>query len=349
MIFDDHDVHDDWNTSRAWVEEMRAKDWWEERVVGAYMSYWIHQHVGNLSPDELREDPVWCGVHDGGDQEAEVREFARHAAREIAAARWSFRRDFGRTRLLVLDSRAGRVLEPGKRQMLSDGEWAWIREQVEGDYDHLLVGTSLPYLLAPGMHHLEAWNEAVCDGAWGKRAAKLGEKVRQGLDLEHWAAFQGCFKRMAELLEEVARGEHGPAPATIVLLSGDVHHAYLAEASFTSGPVESRVLQATCSPVRNPLDARERRALRTAFGRPMAAVTRRLARAAGVEPTPMNWAFAAAPTFDNQVAELRLEGRQAHLRIEKTLPEDWEAPKLHESLSLGIAPRGERVTVVAAR
>ncbi len=124
-----------------------------------------------------------------------------------------------------------------------------------------------------------------------------------------------------------------------MLLSGDVHHTYVAEARFDSGPVESRVLQATCSPVRNPLDAHERRALRTAFGRPMASVTRRLARAAGVEPTPMSWTFAAEPTFDNQVAELRLDGRDAHLRIEKTEPEDWAAPKLHESLTLAIRPR----------
>ena len=38
MIFDDHDVHDDWNTSEAWVEKMRSKPWWEERIVGAFMS-----------------------------------------------------------------------------------------------------------------------------------------------------------------------------------------------------------------------------------------------------------------------------------------------------------------------
>ena len=32
MIFDDHDVHDDWNTSQAWVESMRQQDWWEEHL-----------------------------------------------------------------------------------------------------------------------------------------------------------------------------------------------------------------------------------------------------------------------------------------------------------------------------
>jgi phosphodiesterase/alkaline phosphatase D-like protein len=53
MIFDDHDLHDDWNTSEAWVRQMRANAWWEERVAAAFMSYWIYQHLGNLSPSEL--------------------------------------------------------------------------------------------------------------------------------------------------------------------------------------------------------------------------------------------------------------------------------------------------------
>ena len=38
MIFDDHDVHDDWNTSAAWLEEMRATDWWDEHIIGALIS-----------------------------------------------------------------------------------------------------------------------------------------------------------------------------------------------------------------------------------------------------------------------------------------------------------------------
>ena len=339
MIFDDHDVHDDWNTSASWVAEIREQPWWEERILGAYMSYWIHQHLGNLSPAQLREDPVFRDVRDSGDAEPLLRKLAEGAAREVAGARWSYRRDFGRARLLVLDSRAGRVLDPDHRQMLSDAEWAWVEEQCEGDYDHLLIGTSLPFLLAPGMHHLEAWNEAVCEGAWGKAAARAGEKVRQALDLEHWAAFQGCFKRMTTLLEDVASGRYGPAPATIVLLSGDVHHAYLAEATFDSGPVESRVLQAVCSPVRNPLDTRERRVLRSAFSRPAARLARRMARAAGVEPAALSWVFASEPTFDNQVALLTLSGRGAQLRIEKTQPEDWAAPRLHDSLEVTIGER----------
>ena len=34
------------------------------------------------------------------------------------------------------------------------------------------MATSDPFLLSHGNHYLEAWSEAVCDGAWGKPAAR---------------------------------------------------------------------------------------------------------------------------------------------------------------------------------
>jgi hypothetical protein len=37
---------------------------------------------------------------------------------------------------------------------------------------------------------------------------------------------------LTDLLHEVASGGGGPVPASVIVLSGDVHHAYLAEASF---------------------------------------------------------------------------------------------------------------------
>ena len=190
MIFDDHDVHDDWNTSKDWVEEYRQKPWWDERIVGGLMSYWIYQHFGNLSPRELEEDELYQRVCDADDAGPMLREFAYKADREVGGARWSYCRQIGQSKLIVMDSRAGRVLEPGERQMVDDEEWDYIQRRPSGDYNHLFLATSLPYLLAPGMQYLEAWNEAVCDGAWGKRWAKLGEKIRQELDLEHWGAFQ---------------------------------------------------------------------------------------------------------------------------------------------------------------
>lgn len=156
MIFDDHDVNDDWNTSEAWVRQMRNTGWWEDRIVGAFMSYWIYQHLGNLSPEELDKDGLFEQVQRAQDPARALREFAYKADREVGSSRWSFYRDFGRVRLIVMDSRAGRVLEEKNRSMLDASEWAWIQEKSNGDFDHLLFGTSLPFLMAPGLHHLEA-------------------------------------------------------------------------------------------------------------------------------------------------------------------------------------------------
>ena len=98
---------------------------------------------------------------------------------------------------------------------------------MRGDVDHLLVGTSLPFLLPPGLHYLEAWSEALAEGGWGRRGARIGEKLRQRGDLEHWAAFQDGFQKVLGMTLEVARGERGAAPGTVTFLSGDVHHSYV--------------------------------------------------------------------------------------------------------------------------
>ena len=191
---------------------MRATGWWDERIVGAFMSYWCYQHLGNLSPEDREEDACYRAVRAAdGDAGAIVRDFAFRADREVAGARWSYRRDIGRTRIVMMDSRAGRVLEPGGRSMVDAEEWDCIEEWTRGDFDHLLLGTSLPVFLGRGMHYLEAWNEAVADGAWGALASGAAERLRQGLDLEHWAAFGDSLRALERLLGEIASGRRGGA------------------------------------------------------------------------------------------------------------------------------------------
>jgi hypothetical protein len=120
MIFDDHDVHDDWNTSGTWEREMRKKDWWEERILGAYVSYWIYQHIGNLSPGELRAHDLFQQIRGSTEDVAPVlRRWAREARDEVAGTRWSYVRDFGATRMVVLDTRAGRIIDDDANRQMS--------------------------------------------------------------------------------------------------------------------------------------------------------------------------------------------------------------------------------------
>jgi hypothetical protein len=335
MIFDDHDVHDDWNISASWLEDARALDWWDERIKGAFASYWIYQHLGNLAPDHLHEDEILDRVLAADDALEVLRSFSFKADRETDGARWSYARDHGGVRVIVIDSRAGRVLEGEERRcMVDDDEWEWICERMVGGHDHLVIATTLPLLMAPGVHYLEAWNEAICGGAWGRPGRWFGEKVRRGLDLEHWAAFRDSFEKFTTRIREVAAGEHGPPPASIVVLSGDVHNAYLAEVAFPRGSgAQSHVYQAVCSPFRNPLDDRERRMMRFASSAAGHVVGRALARTAGVGDPNLRWRFVHGPTFDNQVATLELHERTARMRLERTLPDEWQEPKLHEVMS----------------
>jgi hypothetical protein len=355
MIFDDHDVHDDWNISAAWRRDFLAKPWWRNRIDGAYMSYWVYQHLGNLAPEDLAKNDLWREVrevHEGGDAAVLLRDLAQRADESPEGIQWSFRRAFGRVRLVVIDSRSGRVLddghgqprisgpagrEPGRelRQMVSDTEWQWVSESVTGDWDHVVLASSLPVFLSRGIHDLEAWNEAVCAGAWGKRFMSLGEKIRRAGDLEHWAAFGRSFTAFEQLITKLATeatatpGPGGTPPATVTLLGGDVHHSYLAEVGLPAGTNSAAaVTQLVCSPLHNLLPNNFRQLQRVITSRAGAVIGGTLARLARVPSPQLSWALTKGPWFPNLLATLDFDGRHATVRFDRSAPDPRQSPHL---------------------
>ncbi len=320
MIFDDHDIHDDWNTSEAWRQKMWALPWWKERIVGGLVSYWVYQHIGNLSPQELAEDARFRALSEPGDHGPELRQFALSADAQPEGVRWSYRRDWDGVRLVVVDSRSARVLTPGAREMLDPDEWDWLAEQFAEPCAHLLLATSLPYLLPHAIHDVEAWDEAICDGSWGPPGRWLGEKVRQAIDLEHWAAFQRSFARLTGLIRGAATGS--TPPASIIALSGDIHYAYVAEATLL-GDIETstKIYQLVCSPLRNIIERRIVAVNRFATSRFGQWLGRSLVRTARVTPT-IDWVVTDGPWFGNEMATLDFVERSAHFRIERATTTD---------------------------
>lgn len=323
MIFDDHDVIDDWNTSEAWLAGMRATPWWRERLLSGLMSYWVHQHLGNLTPAELADDPLYAAVRGTPDGTDVLRAFASKADTDPASVRWSYRRDFGRVRLLMVDTRAARVLDENNRAMLDPGEAAWLREQAltaPGSYDHLLIGTSLPWLLPHLVHDAEAWDAALSRGERGARWARFGERLRRGADLEHWAAFTASFTDLAALIAEAGSGPE--APATVLVLSGDVHHAYAAEPTWPEADrPDARVLQLTCSPVHNAIPLHIRVGFRLGWSALGRALGRRFTRHGRVPQPPVTWRRTGGPWFGNMLMTLTLRGRSARLRLDRVREE----------------------------
>ncbi|MFF5293441.1 alkaline phosphatase D family protein [Paractinoplanes globisporus] len=327
MIFDDHELIDDWNTSASWREDMAAQPWWIERIAGGLASYWVYQHLGNLSPDELETEPLYQKVSEAEDATVLLHDFGRTVdGASVNRFRWSFALDLGRTRLVMLDNRCNRVLTPGAREMLPAEEWQWFVDRAHGDYDHLVVGSSLPWLMPPAIHHLEAWNERRADSP-SPRVATRAEKIRRTFDLEHWAAFGRSFTALGELFRHLGEGEATggrvgaggayAAPATISVLSGDVHHSYVAEADYGPG-MRTPVLQLTCSPVHNQVPAFMRPMMRFSWSRLAARGVRGLARTAGVRRPAWRWRRLAGPYFGNAVSTLLLTGPTATVRVEGT-------------------------------
>lgn len=314
MIVDDHDVRDDWNTSAAWRAQMAATPWWRARIRAGLAAYWVFQHLGNLTPEDLDADPDLARVRAAeGDTWPLLADLADRADAEVDSAkavRFSFRWDLGRSRLVVIDSRNGRILEHGARLMLSAAEFAWVEQQADADVDHLILGTSLPWLLPPAIGDLESVNElaAARPGLRGR----LGEAIRQGADLEHWAAFRTSFDRLTRIVARATRR----GTATVTVLSGDVHHSYAARARIPdAGP--ATVHQLTCSPVHNHVEWFVRPGFRIGWSRAARRLTGALARRAGVRPPEVSWDRAVGPLFGNTIATLDIDGRGAAALFEQ--------------------------------
>ena len=320
MIFDDHDIRDDWNTSAAWRAEVNEKPWWRDRIRAGLGSYWVYQHLGNLSPDELATDEDYQKVLTAdGDCWEHLSELADRADSEVdgdKGLRFSYRWDLGRSRLIVVDSRNARILDSGDRKMLGDREFSWLETQIRDgleSLDHLVIGSSLPWLLPPAIGDLQTVNEIAANRA-GLRG-RLGEKVRQTADFEHWPAFLNSFLRLSELIIEAATAP-SPGPATVSVLSGDVHHSYAARADFP-GMSTTRVHQLVCSPVHNYVPTYVKPVFKLGWSPRVARLTRRWARRHGSAELPMSWRNLSGPLFGNTIATLNARGRSADVDFEQ--------------------------------
>jgi hypothetical protein len=116
---------------------------------------------------------------------------------------------------------------------------------------------------------------------------------------------------VAEMVVEVARGVRGRAPASVTFLSGDVHHSYVALAEAASGEkLVSRVVQAVCSPIRNPLPGWMKGVIRLAAARPARPTGRKLG--GRVPSSPLHWELTRGPWYDNNLAVLELQPDRLH-------------------------------------
>ena len=112
-----------------------------------------------------------------------------------------------------------------------------------------------------------------------------------------------------------------PGPATVSVLSGDVHHSYAARAELTAPRSVDRFAPpcinwcarrctTTCPVFVKP-------AFRLGWSTWMAGLPGRWARRHGVPPLPVTWTNTCGPLFGNTIATLQVDGRGAEVFFEQ--------------------------------
>ena len=134
--------------------------------------------------------------------------------------------------------------------------------------------------------------------------------MRQAADLEHWPAFRESFDRLAALVTRAAAS----GPATVSILSGDVHHCYAARADIPGG--------ARRAPAHLLARAQHHGLVHQArvparWSAPARGLTRWWAARAGAPPPPVTWRRLAGPLFGNTIATLEIDDRRARVLFEQ--------------------------------
>ncbi len=250
-------MSDDWNISRSWLAEMRRKSWWHGRAVAGVMSYWVYQHLGNLSPRALDEDDLYrAGARQRPRHHRVLREFAAGLQTTGNGTRWSFCRDLGGTRVIFIDSRAGRVLEEGERSIVDEEEWEWIVEHADGrlrppaDRDHgpLAALARLPPPRGLERARLRRRLGRAGGAAPPRSCAAPSTSTTGPPSTTPSRRCAACWKRSAPASGGRRRPRSSSSPAT------STTPTWPRPPSRPGAEIESAVYQAVCSPYRNPLD-----------------------------------------------------------------------------------------------
>jgi len=261
MIFDDHEIINNWNISPQWCATM-LQTGQEQVLVDGLIAYWVYQGWGNLAEKNDSQYPLLHMMQEAEHSGEDVLEALRtHIRREVCGectGRWHYEI---RTvpPLFVLNTRSERTSVfthqqddiYGPTRIISQTQMqevaAWLKKH---DTHISLLVSSVPVLLPPLIGLAEyfmgvrLWRRGV---RWlGRRLAKVQQRIALRTSFDHWPLFSETWHELVQLLTKRTHD--------IIVLSGDVHFSYAMEArrSF-SKTAKARLLQLVSTPLQNTL------------------------------------------------------------------------------------------------
>ncbi|CBV43132.1 hypothetical protein [Halomonas elongata] len=236
MIFDDHDVTDDWNLTAAWEETAYGHPF-SRRIIGnALMGYLLCQGWGN-DPDRLAGPMqevttlLETAAREDGWLPAEPHDaFLRYLQRFEG---WEYQVP-GTPKLVVLDTRTRRwrsERQLGRPSGLMDWEALSELQQQILDAPSVVIVSPTPMF---GVKLIEVVQ---------KLFTLAGKPLL--VDAENWMAHRGAASVMLNIFR------HSRTPGHYVVLSGDVHYSFAYDIQIRHRRHGSRIWQITSSGVKN--------------------------------------------------------------------------------------------------
>jgi hypothetical protein len=229
MIFDDHDVTDDWNLTRGW-EEAIYNNPFAKRIVGnAILGYWLCQGWGNdpdrLAPlhDQARSHFTDQGI-DNQDQLLDVL---------FDWEEWHYHLDT-QPKIVVLDTRTQRWRSESslsKPSGLMDWEALCELQQELIGQESVIMVSAAPIF---GVKLIETIQRIF---------TFFGAALT--VDAENWMAHKGT----ASVILNIFRNRK--TPPNFVILSGDVHYSFVYDISLRFRRNSPKITQITCSGIKN--------------------------------------------------------------------------------------------------
>ncbi|MDP4487242.1 metallophosphatase [Pseudoalteromonas piscicida] len=229
MMFDDHDVTDDWNLTAKWEQAIANHKVSRRIISNGIISYWLFQGIGN---DAFEYSGALTSGFNSSliDNEWHFSAFDKQVRR---FTHWHYCLDTF-PKVVVLDTRTHRWRnEQDFNEPSGLLDWEMLMELQDTLIDHsaVLMVSPAPVFGVKAIETIQAVFNT------------CGEPLM--VDVENWMAHEGAAKKLIEIFKRP------DTPKETIILSGDVHYSFCFSVQARFGRHDNRIWQLTASGIKN--------------------------------------------------------------------------------------------------
>jgi hypothetical protein len=235
MIFDDHDVTDDWNLTAKW-EQAAYGHAFSKRIIGnALIAYALFQGVGN-APDKFKAEitpKLKAFLNQPNDFTHDELSHDELIDNLLQFNHWHYNLNTS-PKIVVLDTRTQRWRSESNLAKPSGlMDWEALME-----FQHELVGQEKVIIISAAPMFGVKLIETI-----QRTATIFGGSLL--VDAENWMAHPGTANTLLSIFQ------HRKTPEQFVILSGDVHYSFAYDIRIRFRKGGPKIYQITCSGIKN--------------------------------------------------------------------------------------------------